>query len=78
MPRLDSIGEASFFFFFEAEDVIHSLVFFVDILIGCEVHEYRSRIVDAIVNRVLPREVTQSGGNGSDDTRFTEFGQGCR
>ena len=67
-----------YFSFFKADEgVTHSLDYFVDMLIECEVHEYRCSIVDADVNRVLPREVAQAG-NGSDDTRFTEFGQGCR
>ena len=68
MPRLDSIGKTGFEkvtpFFLEAEGLTHSRVFFVDILIGCEVHEYRCRIVvvssHAIANRVLPREVAQA------------------
>ena len=47
-------------FFLEAEGVTHSRVFFVDILIGCDIHEYRCRIVDDIVIRVLPREVAQA------------------
>ena len=47
-------------FFLEAEGVTHLRVFFVDMLIGCEVHEYRCRIIEAIVNRVLPREVAQA------------------
>ena len=63
VPRLDSIGEAGFekftSFFLEAEGLTHLRVFFVDILIGCEVHEYCCRIVDATANRVLPREVAQ-------------------
>ena len=29
-------------------------------MIECKVHKYRSRLVDAIVNRVLPREVAQA------------------
>ena len=60
VPRLDSIGKASFKKLYEANVVTHLLVFFVDILIGCEIHEYRSRIVDAIVNSVLPREVAKA------------------
>ena len=64
MPRLGSIGEAGFekitLFCLEAQGVTHSPVFFVGILIGCEVHKYRCRIVDAVVNRVLPREVAQA------------------
>ena len=39
----------------------HSLELFIDvILIGCEEYEYRSRTADAIVNRILPREVAQA------------------
>ena len=38
-------------------------------LIGCLRREYRYRTVDAIVNRVLPREVAQAV-KGSNDTRF--------
>ena len=65
VSRLDSIEEVDFgnstFFFFEAdESATHSLDIFVDILIECEVHEYRCRLVDANVNRVLPREVAQA------------------
>ena len=64
VPRLDSVEEADleFFtpFFLEAERVTHSRVFFVDILIACEAHEYHCRIVDAIASRVLPREVAQA------------------
>ena len=66
MPRLDSVEEVdfenlTFFFFGDDEGVTHSLnLFFGAILIACEEYEYRSRIVDAIVNRVLPREVTQA------------------
>ena len=30
----------------------------------------------ACVNRVLPREVAQAGGNGSDDTRVYRVGSG--
>ena len=62
VPRLDSVEEVDFenatFFFFDAnEGVTHSLELFFDaIMIECE--EYR--IVDAIVNRVLPREVAQA------------------
>ena len=64
VPRLDSVEEADLEnftpFFLEAEGVTHSLVIFVVILIECVVHEYRCRIVDAIINRVLPREVAQA------------------
>ena len=38
-------------------------------LIGCFRREYRYRTVDAIVNRVLPREVAQAV-KSSNDTRF--------
>ena len=62
MSRLDSIEEADFgnFFFKTDESATHSLDNFVDIFIECEVHEYRCRLVDANVNRVLPREVAQA------------------
>ena len=65
VPRLDSIEEADFgnstFFFSKAdESVTHSLDLFVDILIEYEVHEHHCRLVDANVNRVLPREVAQA------------------
>ena len=36
----------------------HSLV--DSLLMECGLHEYRCRIVDANVNRVLPREVAQA------------------
>ena len=55
-------------FFLEAGGVTYSCVFFVDILTGCEVHEYRCRIVDAIVNKGITTRGC-SGGNGSNDTR---------
>ena len=60
VPRLDSVGEVDliFYLFFEADGVTHSL--FDDILMECGVHEYRCRIVDANVNRILPREVAQA------------------
>ena len=48
----------SFFFFETEEGVTHSLV--DGILMECGLHEYRCRIVDANVNRVLPREVAQA------------------
>ena len=48
-----------YFFFFEAaESVPHSLA--DGILMKCGLNEYRSRIIDANVNRVLPREVAQA------------------
>ena len=51
--------EKNYFSFFEAEErVTHSLV--NCILMECGLHEYRCRIVDANVNRVLPREVAQA------------------
>ena len=64
VPRLDSIEEPDFknftLFFLEADEgVAHSLDL-DDILISCEVHGYRCRLVDANVNRVLPREVAQA------------------
>ena len=63
VPRLGSVEEVDFenftSFFLEAEGVTHSRVFF-DILIGCGVYEYHCRILDAIVNRVSPREVAQA------------------
>ena len=62
MPWLGSIGEAGFkkftLLFFEVDRVTHSL--FDDILMKCEVHGYRCRIVDTNVNRVLPREVAHA------------------
>ena len=68
MPRLDSVEEVAdfesltFFFFDAYEGVAHSLELFFDaILITCEEYEYRSPIIDAIVIRVLPREVVQAG-----------------
>ena len=44
-------------------------------LIGCLRRECRHRIVDAIVSRVLPREVAQAV-KGSNDTRFYGVGSG--
>ena len=44
-------------------------------LIGCLRREYRYRIVDTIVNRVLPCEVAQAV-KGSNDTRFYGVGSG--
>ena len=46
--------------FWGADDgVTQSLGFPDDILIGCEVHEYRRRIVDPNVMGLMPREVAQ-------------------
>ena len=44
-------------------------------LIRCLRRECCYRLVDAIVNRVLPREVAQAV-KGSNDTRFYEVGSG--
>ena len=63
MPWLVSgvdVDFANFAFLFKAaEGVTHSLDL-DDILIGCKVHEYRCRTVDANVNKVSPREVAQA------------------
>ena len=54
--------ENSTSFFLEADvGVTQSFeVFFDDILIGCGVRGYRSRIVDVNVKGVFPREVAQA------------------
>ena len=73
MPRLGSMGEAgfkkTFTPFLEAEGLTQldspCLETRVPLL---------SRIVDAIVNRVLPREVAQAV-KGSNDTRFYGVGR---
>ena len=59
-PCLDSVVETGFEKTIEADDgVTHSLKFPNDTLIGCKVHEYRHRIVDASVMGIFPREVAQ-------------------
>ena len=44
-------------------------------LIRCLRRECRYRLVDAVVSRVLPREVSQAV-KGSNDTRFYGMGSG--
>ena len=79
MPRLSSIEEAGFkkaFTLFLRPKLTHSLS--VPSLVGSRVHEdSRCRIVDAIVNRVLPREVAQAV---KIPTTFdsTEWARECR
>ena len=78
--RLDSVGEVDFkkntFFFLEAEGVTHSLLDDIfDRMLS-------TRVVSlSYCRRQCEYGATTqgcSGGNGSDDTRFTECGQGCR
>ena len=63
VPWLDSVEKAGFdffsFFLVEAGVTHPSDSDFPSILIGCEVHEYRRRIVDANVIGILPIEVSQ-------------------
>ena len=77
--RLDSVGEVNFinvtFFFLEAEGVIYSLLDDIfDRMLS-------TRVSMSYCRRQCEYGVTTQGcldGNGTDDTRFTEWGQGCR